>query len=909
MEKESDASSNSDKNLRRLLIAGAFVHLVSTAFVYLVGRFGILPRMIQSNGVMIEDSSRYFDKTLLLTQYLYDGQFAQWLFSDVQVHIRIYSLSTFFLSPIVGKNIFSILIINLPVYLLLLFFIYKIGEVCFNKQTGMIGALIAGLFPSLLLHLTQPLRDPFFIVLFLALIYIAIEILAKEINARHALVFCYAGVLTFILIWFIRDGFLPVYFGIVFLTILILSWASLRQKSFSVSKFACLFLFLIVLFVIPKMFRSLLPPKRESTSEQIQAIEKLRKQRPEEREQTGVFNKINDMREAASIAHSDAGSNIDADRTFNSITDVILYLPKATVIGLFSPFPSTWLKEGKLFGRTGRIIVGFETTFTYLLYLFAALAIWQTRDSYKTWLLSLIYLMGAIALGLVFINIGTLYRMRYCFWILLAIVASQGIWFVYNKAKKKTLTPENHEEITTHPSIIERVKTSIERVWLRLSVGTVNRRIFRATVIVGAITILAKFLIVARDLIVAWKLGRSPALDAYLIAFIIPYTISTAFSTSLTATFLPHFIELHAHGKEREAQSLYAGVMAWLLVVLGAIMFLIIVTQRFYAPVVASGFSKENWDLMFRLLLLTAPAALFGCVVVFLQAILNAEEDFLTSSLVTIIAPVVSILLLLWFGVERSVYALSSGLLLGAVLEMFVLCRALKRRGFSLLPYWQGLSVSMREVIRQWLRVLISNSLINTMSLTDNAMVARRAAAGSVSALSYGRKAVTLPIEIAATAFVTATAPYFSKTIAIREWTTLRKTLDRYLLLVFITTLPVVFILIIWSKPIIKLLFERGAFTAEDTDVVAVILSYYAFQLPFYVAFLMLMKLLSALRKNIAAIWFGSLGLILNISLNYIFIRRIGVAGIALSTSVVYFILFLSLYLYLKTLLKRKFAE
>jgi putative peptidoglycan lipid II flippase len=282
---------------------------------------------------------------------------------------------------------------------------------------------------------------------------------------------------------------------------------------------------------------------------------------------------------------------------------------------------------------------------------------------------------------------------------------------------------------------------------------------------------------------------------------------------------------------------------------------------------------------------------------------LNAEDKFFVGSIVSIATPLVSIALL-FFSFHTGVFALSLGLLAGALIEISILGAALRRANHFLLPRWSGFSMPMRDAFGLWWRLLLSVFFINSMSVVDNAMAARFATHGSVAALNYGRKAVTFPVDLSAIAFVTVILPYFSKRAATHDWHDLLKTLRRYLSLIFAINLPIVVVLFIWSKPIVKLLFERGEFSAADTEIVSRVLAYYAFTLPFYVAFLVLMKLLSSLRENVTAIWFGGAVLVSDVILNYVLSKRMGVSGIALATPCVYAIMSLFLYVYATGLLK-----
>ena len=139
-----------------------------------------------------------------------------------------------------------------------------------------------------------------------------------------------------------------------------------------------------------------------------------------------------------------------------------------------------------------------------------------------------------------------------------------------------------------------------------------------------------------------------------------------------------------------------------------------------------------------------------------------------------------------------------------------------------------------------------------------------------------------------------AVLTYFSKMAAEDDWKGIKQTLDTYTRLIFAVGIPVVLLLILLSKSIVGLLFERGAFTSQDTALVSNIQIYYFLQIPFYVLAMLMMRLISSLKANRWLLLVSSIGFILNIVLNYTFMHWLGVAGIALSTSIVYVISYLS---------------
>jgi putative peptidoglycan lipid II flippase len=152
---------------------------------------------------------------------------------------------------------------------------------------------------------------------------------------------------------------------------------------------------------------------------------------------------------------------------------------------------------------------------------------------------------------------------------------------------------------------------------------------------------------------------------------------------------------------------------------------------------------------------------------------------------------------------------------------------------------------------------------------------------------------VAATVGIAASAFSTAALPYLSRMVAQNDWNACRHTLKRYLVGVAATTVPFALLLAAFSKPLVKLLFQRGAFTGADTAVVSWVQVCYSIQIPFYVGSVLFVRFLSSIRRNDVLMYISGINLVLDVVLNLVLMRRWGVAGLALSTSLVYVISFL----------------
>ncbi len=439
--------------------------------------------------------------------------------------------------------------------------------------------------------------------------------------------------------------------------------------------------------------------------------------------------------------------------------------------------------------------------------------------------------------------------------------------------------------------------------WKKFTSGSINRKIFGAAVTVALLTAFVKLMAVVKELVVAWRFGTGDAIDAFLIALLVPSFIINVVANSFNAALIPTYIQVRQQEGTTAAQKLLAGTIVWSLGLLGITTVLMVVTAPLYLPWIALGFGPEKLDLTFRLLCAIAPVVLLTGIVTIWGAVLNAGERFALVALSPIITPAISVVFLLIFK-SWGIFSLTAGLVCGTLLEMVLLGAALKRQGISLRPRWHGFDIHLRQVAGQYAPMIVGALLICSAGVVDQSMAAMLSP-GSVAALNYGNRLISSPISLLSTALSTAVIPYFSKMVACEDWIEVRRTLMHYLRLVFIITVPLTGLLLAFSEPIVQVLFQRGSFTAQDTHLVAQIQAFYSLQLPFYIANILVVRLITSMRLNHALMWVSGFNLLINISLNYLFMQWIGIKGIALSTSCVYLFSFLYLLFFTNKSLKR----
>ncbi|HKO63281.1 MAG TPA: glycosyltransferase family 39 protein, partial [Pyrinomonadaceae bacterium] len=188
---------------RRALIAAAAVfHILFTVAVFAAGRLGVVPQHINREGIgrFATDSGDFLKETTALTSVLTQQGVVAWFNDRAQVHVKFYSLCFAALSPLLGSNILSVEPVNLVCYLAILVLTYLIGRRFADHRSALVSAAVVALWPSLLLHTTQVLRDPLFIAAFLTLMLMLVKLVADDYEWRKGLLAGLSGAFAALLL-------------------------------------------------------------------------------------------------------------------------------------------------------------------------------------------------------------------------------------------------------------------------------------------------------------------------------------------------------------------------------------------------------------------------------------------------------------------------------------------------------------------------------------------------------------------------------------------------------------------------------------------------------------------------------------------------------------------------------------
>lgn len=421
--------------VRYLLIAAAF-HIALTTTVFLIGHFQLLPNTIDRNGSGLTfalDGVTYQRRASELAGELETLRFKAWLETSMPLHTRIQSLAFATFGKVLGHNILAVEPLNLLYYLGILSCIYFLGREIFSARAGLLAASIVGVWPTFLLYSTQLMRDSLAILCFLMLTLVLTLLVGREFALRESLGLGIAGALSVTLFWATRGNMWNAVLVAVAITFFMLAYRMIREKKFIAGNALVMLLIIGAALVVPSRLESTPLPGIRPPATAL-AVPSASQPAPSEGIWTRVIRQIADRRAGGRYAKARA-SDIYSEVRFNGLGDMFRFLPRAALIGFFAPFPNMWFQSGN-FGLAVRLISGAETLAMYFLYVAVGLCLWRERRNAKVWLLFLVAAIGMVALGLVVVNAGALFRIRYVFWILLIVIASSV--FSHKEAQTRT---------------------------------------------------------------------------------------------------------------------------------------------------------------------------------------------------------------------------------------------------------------------------------------------------------------------------------------------------------------------------------------------------------------------------------------------------------------------------------------
>mgnify|MGYP000373262645 FL=1 len=423
--------------------------------------------------------------------------------------------------------------------------------------------------------------------------------------------------------------------------------------------------------------------------------------------------------------------------------------------------------------------------------------------------------------------------------------------------------------------------------------GSSTGKIARSAGAVGAAVMCSRVLGLVREQVFAGLFGAGYAYDAFVVAFRIPNLLRDLFGEgALSAAFVTVFSDYDTNKGTEMTWQLASNVLVFISILLSTITLLGILLAEPVVNLLAPDFSAiaGKTELTALLTRIMFPFLIVVALAAVVMGMLNTKGKFfipaLSSSffnLGSIIGGTSLALLLPKFDIP-AIVGMAWGTLIGGLLQLSVQLPTLWKTGFRFKPRLNLRDPGLRRIL--WLMLPATVGLSATqINIFVNTNFASGCAEGSVSWLNYAFRMVQLPIGVFGVAFSVAAMPVLARHAAEKDLKGLRTTFASSLVMVFSLTIPATVGLILLSRPIIRLIFEHGAFTPADTQQTAQALTCYAYGLFAYSAVKIMVPVFYALNDTKYPVIASFLAVFANIIFITLTIDILTFRSIALSTS------------------------
>jgi putative peptidoglycan lipid II flippase len=415
-------------------------------------------------------------------------------------------------------------------------------------------------------------------------------------------------------------------------------------------------------------------------------------------------------------------------------------------------------------------------------------------------------------------------------------------------------------------------------------------KLYRGFATVGGMTILSRVLGFIRDVLIAAVLGTSYVADAFFVAFRVPNMFRRLFAEgAFDAAFIPLFARrIHTSGA-LAAQAFAGQALAGLTVLLLAFTLLAEIVMPWLMLLLAPGFTSDpaKFDLAVMLARIALPYLVCMSLVALYTGVLNALGRFAIAALAPTLLNVVLIAVLLAlvaFGSTQTAagVALAWGIAASGVLQVLVVALAAAKIGMRVPFQRPRLTPDMQRLMTLAAPGVVAGGMaqLTVMISTIIATLQDRV----VSWLYYADRIFQLPLGVIGVAIGVVLLPDLSHKLRSGDHDAVLASENRALEFALLLTMPATIALFIASGPIMRVLFERGAFTASDTQATAAMLSALALGLPAYVMIKVLHPSFFAREDTKTPMIYAGIAMASTIVLSFTLFVAIGATGIAVAT-------------------------
>lgn len=347
---------------------------------------------------------------------------------------------------------------------------------------------------------------------------------------------------------------------------------------------------------------------------------------------------------------------------------------------------------------------------------------------------------------------------------------------------------------------------------------------------VGAMTGISRVFGFVRDMLIARFLGAGRLSDVFFAAFKLPNLFRDLLGEgALSAIFIPMYTDM------KKDEGFAKNVFSWLMVILLGITIIFEIFMPLVIWALAPGFSEDpgKMQLTVTIARIMFFYVIFICGAAFLSAVLNAHSRFLLAAFMPVLLNIMLICALtgsIWYGNQYIIYVMAATVVLSGIIQFAVLWRRIRSKHFGLrliIPHWNA---QIKDMFKRFGVSLVGSGFYQITIIVGTLVASWQS--GAVSWLYYSDRMVQLPFAMIGLAVGTVLISSISKALTDKNMRSVylqqNSSMRRSMMLI----MPCVVGLFVLAEPIIRILFQHGAWTPESTQAVALAIRIQCLVLP-----------------------------------------------------------------------------
>ena len=417
--------------------------------------------------------------------------------------------------------------------------------------------------------------------------------------------------------------------------------------------------------------------------------------------------------------------------------------------------------------------------------------------------------------------------------------------------------------------------------------------LLKAAWLIAFVTIISKFVGFLRDVCIANYYGAGLVSDAYFYAYQIPSLAIILMGGvggpfhSATVSVFAKLVNPDDKMPSEKVNKLFNTFLTATFIVFALFSIVIFIYSDEILNFIIHSDNKELVSLASSHLRIMTPVILIGGIIGIYYGLLITYRCFLLPNLSPVLMSLSIIFIIAFSKGDKYGTCLAIATSIGALLQFLAQFPAVKKLGFKIKP---NLSIKNNPEFKNLVELVFPAALSSTIGqiyVYVDMFFASQLREGAWTAVGYANRVFQFPVGILVTAFLVPLFPIFSKLVGEKKYDEIKYYFHKGVGLLNFVAIPIMFAIILLAYDVVQLVFQRGEFDSQATYMVSQALIFLSFAIIPYVFRDSITRIFYSFNDSRTPFIVAFSSIVLKFILNALFIEKLGIAAITLSTSLV----------------------